>query len=260
MTRTSDLRVHLIDQMNAEWRSVGRSPAAVASLRAAAGRDATLGRLVVGSGGGPPPCPTPFDMVEHLRHASGRASRDEAARVFGLLLRQSAGDEMMGRLLVQLLLPGLVSVARRLQWGRGGAWRDREEFFGELVTTSWLVVTEWGGQDRAYAVLDLLSAIRCRMRRQLLHATEKGKEMEALRLLANGMDEQAAGRESALERLSRLLLDLHHGGLGRAETQELYARVVLGYSLGEIAAITGKPGRAVGRSEATRRSLCLGTA
>ena len=65
------------------------------------------------------------------------------------------------------LVPGLIIVARKLQWGKGGDWRDGSEFFGDVLATTWLVLQEWSGQDRPYAVLDLLSAIRCRLRRQL---------------------------------------------------------------------------------------------
>ncbi len=75
-------------------------------------------------------------------------------------------------MLVQALIPGLVTVAGKLQWGHGGEWRDGEEFFGELLSTTWLVLQEWSGQDRPYAVLDLLSAIRCRLRRQLFRSKE----------------------------------------------------------------------------------------
>ena len=75
-------------------------------------------------------------------------------------------------MLVQVLVPGLVTVAGKLQWGRGGEWQDGEGFFGELVSTTWLVLQEWSGQDRPYAVLDPPSAIRCRLRRQLFRSKE----------------------------------------------------------------------------------------
>ena len=65
-------------------------------------------------------------------------------------------------------------MAGKLQWGRGGEWQDGEEFFGELLSTTWLVLQEWSGQDRPYAVLDLLSAIRCRLRRQLFRSKDVG--------------------------------------------------------------------------------------
>ncbi len=169
-------RVALIDQMAAEWRSIGRSRTAVRSLRDVAGRDPALSLLVLGSATGPesdpPPCPTPCDLVEHMRRATGRVQREEAARLIRVLLREADADPFICRMLVQALVPGLVTVAGKLQWGRGGEWRDGEEFFGELLSTTWLVLQEWSGQDRPYAVLDLLSAIRCRLRRQLFRSKE----------------------------------------------------------------------------------------
>ena len=98
--------------------------------------------------------------------------REEAARLVRVLLREADADPFICRMLVQALVPGLVTVAGKLQWGRGGEWQDGEEFFGELLATTWLVLQEWSGQDRPYAVLDLLSAIRCRLRRQLFRSKD----------------------------------------------------------------------------------------
>ena len=115
-----------------------------------------------------------------MRRASGRAQREEAARLVRVLLREADADPFIGRMLVQALLPGLVTVAGKLRWGQGGDWQDGEEFFGELLATTWLVLREWAGQDRPYAVLDLLSAIRCRLRRQLFRAKDLGERAATL--------------------------------------------------------------------------------
>src|SRR5271163_523064 len=93
----SKQRVALIDQMAAEWHSIGRSPAAVRSLREVAGRDPDLARLVVGPGTAPASCPTPYDLVEHMRRAAGRAQREEAARVVRVLLREAGADPFICR-------------------------------------------------------------------------------------------------------------------------------------------------------------------
>src|ERR1700678_4306676 len=55
-TATSKPRVALIDQLATEWRSIGRSRAAVRSLRDIAGRDPGLSLLVLGPATGQPPC------------------------------------------------------------------------------------------------------------------------------------------------------------------------------------------------------------
>jgi len=249
----SKQRVALIDQMAAEWHSIGRSPAAVRSLREVAGRDPDLARLVVGPGTAPASCPTPYDLVEHMRRAAGRAQREEAARVVRVLLREAGADPFICRMLVQALVPGLISVAGKLRWGRGGEWQDGEEFFGELLSTTWLVLEEWSGQDRPYAVLDLLSAIRCRLRRQLFRSKDLGWRSVPL----DDAVDRCLQPETDLDELARILIDLHHDGMRPDEVQVLYAQHVLGYSMAELAAFTGRNRRALyARRDRGQRRLC----
>jgi hypothetical protein len=256
-TLASNQRVALIDQMAAEWQSLGRSRSAVRTLRKLAGRDPGLSLLVLGTGSGPPPCATPCDLVDHMRRASGRAQREEAARLVRVLLREADDDPFIGRMLVQVLLPGLVTVAGKLRWGRGGEWQDGEEFFGELLSTTWLVLQEWSGQDRPYAVLDLLSAIRCRLRRQLF----RSKDLEGRSVpLGPDLTEAVSGSsrpETDLEELARMLIDLHREGMRPDEVQVLYALHVLGYSMAELSALTGRDRRALyARRDRGQRRLC----
>ncbi len=172
-----------------------------------------------------------------------------------VLLREADADPFVCRMLVQVLLPGLVVVAGKLQWGRGGEWRDGEEFFAELLSTTWLVLREWTGQDRPYAALDLLSAIRCRLRRQLFRSKELGAR--SVPLGAAATDEGPARTGTDLEELARLLIDLHNEGMRREEVQILYAHHVLGYSMAELAALTGRDRRALyARRDRGQRRLC----
>src|SRR5580692_10305392 len=70
-TPTAKPRVAVIDQMAAEWKSIGRTRSAVRSLQDVAHRDPGLALLVLGAGpgAGPPACPTPCDLIEHMRRA-----------------------------------------------------------------------------------------------------------------------------------------------------------------------------------------------
>jgi DNA-directed RNA polymerase specialized sigma24 family protein len=242
--------------MAAEWRTVGRTGLAVRALHEVARRDPGLAGLVFGDGDRPPVCPTPCDLVAHMRRASGRAARDEAARLVRVLLREAGTDPFIPRLLIQVLVPGLVSVAGKLRWGRGGDWQDAEEFFGELLTTAWCVVAEWAGQDRRYAVLDLLSAIRCRLRRQLF----RSKDLSA-RVVALGPDDpvdRTRSTETLLDELARTLVDHGaHDEMPLEELQVIYAHSVLGYSIAELAVLTGRDRRALyTRRDRARRRLC----
>jgi hypothetical protein len=256
-TATSKHHVALIDQMAAEWSSIGRSPAAVRSLQTFAGRDPVLAILVVGTDQEPPSCPTPCDVVEHMRRAKGRLQREEAARLVRVMLREAQADTFVSRMLVQVLIPGLVTVAGKLQWGRGGEWRDGEEFFGELLSTTWVVVQEWAGQDRPYAVLDLLSAVRCRLRRQLFRSKDVGLRSVPLASESSEAATPAARPETDLEELARMLIELHGEGMRADEVQVLYAQHVLGYSMAELAALTGRDRRALyARRDRGQRRLC----
>jgi hypothetical protein len=276
MSPTSPKRpVGIIEQLTAEWKVTGRAGPAVRSLQSVARRDEGLSRLVFGPdrsiadagrdaakpqdpGRGhrtPPRCPTPYDVVDHLRRASGRVEREEAARLISVLLRESAGDPFLSRVLVQALLPGLIGVAGKLRWGKGGEWRDTDEFFGEVLETAWLVLQEWAGQDRPYAVLDLLSAIRCRMRRQLFRAKDRGGRTVPL-----GAETEEGGRsraETDLEELTRILIERHRGGMCPEEVQVLYANSVLGYSVSELAIMTGRDRRVLyAQRHRGRQNLC----
>jgi hypothetical protein len=246
-------RLPVIDQMAAEWHSVGRSPAAVRSLRRVARRDQGLALLLIGNKAEPPRCPTPYDVVEHMRQAKGRVQREEAARLVRVLLREAA-DPFVARMLVQALVPGLVHVAAKLQWGRGGEWQHGEEFFGELLSTTWVVVQEWAGQDRPYAVLDLLSAIRCRLRRQLFRSKDLSTQVVPI---GGELPARTSRTESDLEALTRLLVDLHGEGMRADELQVLYAHYVLGYSIAELSVLTGRDRRGLyTRRDRGRRRLC----
>jgi len=261
-TPTSRPRVALIDQMAAEWKSIGRSRMAVKSLRDVARHDPGLALLVLGPGpgAGPPSCPTPCDLIEHLRRARGRAQREEAARLIRVLLRQADADPFICRMLVQALVPGLVTVAGKLQWGRGGEWQDGEEFFGELLATTWLVLQEWSGQDRPYAVLDLLSAIRCRLRRQLFRSKDLDSRSAPLGpdLADAESTSDSTRRETDLEELARLLIDQHRVGMRPDDVQVLYAHHVLGYSIAELSVLTGRDRRSLyARRDRGQRRLCV---
>ncbi len=244
-----------IAQLTTEWRSLGRSPAAVRALHRVAERDPEVARLVHGGEGVATPCRTPVDLVERMRVPSGRRRREDAAALVRILLREAGVDPLVGRILVQALLPGLINVAGRLQWGKGGDWVDGDEFFAELLSTAWVIIEEWSGQDRPYAVLDLLSAIRCRLRRQLLRAKELRMRLDPL--TSKVVATLDVPTETDLEELSRLLIELRRTGMRAEEVEVLYAHHVLGYTIAELATVTGHKRRVLyARRDRGQRRLC----
>ena len=106
------------------------------------------------------------------------------------------------------------------------------------------MIVEWSGDDRPYAVLDLLSAARCRMRRELLRRRRAAQQMVGLdaavlrpmpwRLGPTDLDELAVALDAA-------------GRDGHAsDAAVLYAHRVLGYSITDIARQTGRSRRHLG--------------
>jgi hypothetical protein len=247
-------RILPVDQLNTEWQTLGRSKRSVQALQQLAQHDAALARLVFGADP-PAPCPTPFDLIEHMRRARGRRNREEAADLVRIMLRQAGLNPLIPRFLLQAMIPGMVVVATRLQWGEGGDWEDGNEFFSELLSTAWVVVRDWSGQDRPYAVLDLLSAIRCRMRRQLLRAKDRRQLHTPLGpAVTDGLE---ARHETDLEVLARLLIELRRSGMRSEEVEVLYAQHVLGFSIAELALLTGRDRRALySRRDRGRQRIC----
>lgn len=171
------------------------------------------------------------------RDGRGANERDRAAGLFRLMLRAGAVHPMVPRALVQALVPGLVGVGRRLAWGQGGEWESQDAFTLDALTTAWEVVVEWCGEDRAYAVLDVLSAVRCRLRRRIVrhHALHHAERLAAE---DDRIVEQAATGESDAEELARAI-ELEGRRLDEQDAVVLYAHRVLGYSLSELSEASG---------------------
>ena len=189
-----------------------------------------------------------------MRNVTGNRGREEAAAIIRIMLREAPLDPLVVRCLLQALIPGLLTVAARLRWGQGGEWEDGSEFFSETLSTTWMVVSEWAGQDRPYAVLDLLSAIRCRMRRQLFRARDLGQLHSQM---TPGVEPRASLSETDLEVLARALIDQRREGMRTEDVEVLYAHHVLGFSIAELALVTGRDRRSLyARRDRGRRRLC----
>jgi hypothetical protein len=255
-------RILPIEQLNSEWRTLGRSDSGVRALHHLAERDPSISALVSGvdlvdgsTTARPPICFTPADLIDHMRQATGSRGREQAAALIRIMLREAPGDALIVRFLMQALLPGLLTVAKRLRWGQGGDWDDGSEFFSEMLSTTWTVLFEWSGQDRPYAVLDILSAIRCRMRRQLFRANDL--QHQQVQMSTGTSEPRATNSETDLEVLTRTLIDLRQQGMRAEDVEVLYAHHVLGYSIAELALVTGRDRRSLYvRRDRGQRRVC----
>jgi len=242
------LRFRPIDQLNAEWGSLcvsSESRRALTRLAAAEPLIASIGVDDLGA------------LVGALRHASGTLGRTDAAEALRAMLRSQAVHPLLPRAVLQAIVPGLVTVARRLAWGAGGDWEDGGAFFADLLATAWEVIIAWSGEDRAYAVLDLLSAVRCRLRRQILRQRAAHERVE----LGLEAREDLLGRPGAdmtdLDALARAIEDLRGHGIDPSDAAVLYGNRVLGLSIAELAQLTGRTRRNLTeRRQRAQRQLC----
>jgi hypothetical protein len=237
-----------LDQINTEWRATARTAQSRAALRRLAAAEPAVAALGVADLG---------ELVEAIGRPSGTAGRDEAARVLQAMLRSQGVHTLVPRAVLQAILPGLVTVARRLSWGSGGDWDGGASFFADVMTTAWEVIVEWSGQDRPYAVLDLLSAVRCRLRRQMLRASEGRRRLDWGVDLDSVPTCPGTRDPSELDQLARAIVGLRGRGLEPLDSAILYGSCVLGFSITEMARLTGRSRRFVGqrRNRAARELL-----
>ncbi len=219
-----------IDQLTAEWHLLARRPEtrdAVEALRCSA-PDLDLEGIT-----------TLHDLLDHMRSARTPKERVAAAEALRIMLRSQSLHPLLPRAILQALLPGLISVARRLSWGAGGEWQDGGAFFSDLLATAWEVIVEWQGQDREYAVLDILSAIRCRARRQLMRQRETHSTARSIPGIHPGLLNAPAPPDD-LGSFANLIESLRGNVLTDNDADLLYAHSVLGFSLAEIARSWGE--------------------
>lgn len=227
-----------IDQLTAEWNATRRSPESREALR----RLAAAEEGVAGLG-----CEDLGELVAALGRAEGPAERERAAAVVRAMIRSQDVHPMVARAVLQAILPGLTNVARRLAWGSGGDWEGGGAFLVDVIATAWEVIVDWSGQDRAYAVLDLLSAVRCRLRRQVLGQRDRRRR------LVTGIDPESpalvarTSGPSELAQLARAIDELGSGTVEPLDRAVLYASSVLGFTVTELARMSGTTRRQVGR-------------
>ena len=209
-----------------EWRRLGRSPAA---RRALATLRATHASVV------PATVRDLTELVAALEPNGGLDTLARARLVAALLSR--AEDPVLRRCLLQTLLPGIVSVARILQFGEGIA-DDPRTFLADALFEAVELLRDWAGQHRPYAAPDLLGALRCRLRRRML--ADKARRAE---LVAVPERPDVAADEAAM--LARELATAATQGV--TDVDLVYARCVLGFTAAELAAATGTTSGALRR-------------
>ena len=210
-----------LEQLNREWTTAGRSPSAHLATATLLARHA---RLLRG-------CADLCDVVEAL--GPGGAERFVA---MSSLLELSSELPVLRRALLQLLLPGLPGVARRIGWGAPSF--SRGECMAELVSISWELTGRWAGQRRAYCVPDLLSATRLAAMRRVLALRPAGDHLQ-VDLPHHDLEVERTAWRVDFEALSE--------SLPRSAAAALFAQAVLGMGATETASRLGVSTRTVQR-------------
>lgn len=180
------------------------------------------------------------DLEDLVDTMSGRIGSLEAADVHAVLaalVRRFDLDELIGVTVVRAILPGLVGVGRRMRWGAGGPWNDREEFAADLVVSAWTHVREHAGETLVRPAQTVVDQVRRSLRTQ-----HERHRRDVLR--ARPWDEQRCEVPGpGMDALTELALGLSlvRGTLVTVEDAQLIlANRVLGYRLAELAAATGR--------------------
>ncbi len=225
-----------LDRLARDWEARRHSQASRDALQALAHAEPDVAAVGAADLG---------DLVDALACSSRSAwqarkcrnERDHAGALFRAVLRSGRVHPFVSRALLQALVPGLVGVARRLTWGKGGEWDDPGAFFVDAITTAWEVVEDWSGQDRTYAVLDVLSAVRCRLRRRILrHCDLQRSERPASE--DENLSKPTSSFGSDADELARAI-EREHSVLDSGDAAVLYAQRVLGYTLSELSSCSG---------------------
>jgi hypothetical protein len=204
-------------QLRREWDHTGRtlmSRRALAALREHEGGDVVPTWIVDLS-----------QLVTALEPRGG-LDRLHRARLVAFLLR-CAVDPFVGRCLLQTMLPGVVSVARQLRFGEG-IYDDPRVFLSDAITELVELIASWAGQSRPYAAPDLLSALRCRMRRRMLAEKARRSELTIVADVARNDPDDSFARQLAAAAVR-----------GVTDVDLLYARCVLGHTESELASAAG---------------------
>jgi len=231
-----------LDHLRAEWAGISRSRQ---SREAAAVLVATHPDVAILE-------PRDLGAIVTLLEPSSRLNQVERAHLAARLLSSAPDHPLIARALLQTMLPGIVSIARRLRWG-AGTGDDPSTFLADLITVMFELIVEWGGQQRPYAAPDLLNAARCRMRRRI-EALDDHSVIGLERSDGSLLEPTPTIDLDPADDLEAQIAILCEGDPIAAAG--LLGRVVLGYTYREIGEMTGHSPRLLAeRSRAVARRI-----
>jgi len=160
------------------------------------------------------------------------------------MVRSADLDALLPRAIIQALLPGLLTLPRRIDINQG-PWCDLDSFYADALSALWELTMSWSGTSRPYAAGDLLSAVRTRLR--TLQASERRHRCRQISSPEVLDTLPASIGRTGEELLAAAIAEASGNGLQVADAAVLYATRVLGMSLGEVADLTELPAHQLGR-------------
>ena len=231
-----------LDHLRSEWAGISRTRQSREAVAVLAASHESVDRLDTRDLG----------EIVGLLEPRSRLTQVERAHLVATLLASSPDHPLIARALLQTLLPGIVAVARRLQWG-AGTGDDPSTFLADLITVLYELIIEWGGQTRPYAAPDLLNAARCRMRRRI-EAVDHRSLVGLERADGSELEPSPTFDPDPHDDLEAQIAILCEGDPIAAAG--LLGRAVLGYTYREIAEMTGHSPRLLAeRSRAVARRI-----
>ena len=215
----TQLRFRPIDRLNAEWAALSSSPESSQALNALAAAEPVidaLGFVDLGS------------LVAGLRAATGSLGRTEAARAFQAMLRSQSVHHLVRVPSFRRWSPGSSPSPDGSVGASAGNSEDGGAFFaGSRGGPAWEVISDWSGEDRQYAILDLLSAVRCRASANCYASVTRLHRWTSVSrtMMTSSVSGSAT---SGLDLLARTIDDLRGRGLEPSDAAVIYGNRVLG--------------------------------
>lgn len=231
----------LMAAMDREWAAWGCSLESRAALCAVAEHEPLVAGLLAHDLG---------DVVRLVRRGTGGLPSADAGRVVAALLRGARAHPLVARALLQCLMVGVPREITRLGQ-MVAAWGSFDDALDEGLVMLGIVVMEWAGEDRPYAALDVLSAVRCRLRRQIL-----GELAHRDHEISTTLATRHCLGEHGIEELRGVLGDARSLGLLPEDAALMTLIAVHGYTMGEVAEMTGKSHYELARQK-KRAARCL---
>ena len=225
-----------------DWSRAGRGRDATAALARWTERHPVLGVFA-----------NPAAVVECCHSRDGHASVLVAA-----VLAEAGSDSWAARTVLQAVLPGIATVARRASCyvsGQRPVWQSGDELHQDVVIIALDRIHALAGTAPGYPCRAVVDGTWQRVRR---HVASVRQTLTTRADMEDGDDFVASAERSALEEFGRVVIEaVYTGTLGTLDAGLVYSCHVGGYRVAELAPATGRTARTLWRRRRRAEELLL---